>query len=100
MTHPAHSGTQGQMNVSIELLTLEEVKRFPAGFGRGEPNTNPFLDEPPRPPTSFAPWRLDKYVGELGWKKYKKWIIAGCVCICIIIILIIIIYLAVTFRSI
>jgi hypothetical protein len=98
MTHPSAQGIQGQMNVSIELLTLEEAKRFPAGFGRGEPNQNPFLEEPPRPASSFAPWRLDKYASELGWKKYKWYIIGVCACICVIIILIIIIYLAIVFR--
>eukprot|EP01118_Nematostelium_gracile_P012023 TRINITY_DN4335_c0_g2_i2.p1 TRINITY_DN4335_c0_g2~~TRINITY_DN4335_c0_g2_i2.p1 ORF type:complete len:228 (-),score=67.79 TRINITY_DN4335_c0_g2_i2:46-627(-) len=90
MTHPSASGVQGQMNVSIELMTLEESRKYPAGFGRGEPNSNPFLEEPPRPASSFAPWRLDKYVSELGWKKYKWYIIGALVCIVIILIIIIV----------
>jgi len=98
MTHPSHQGIQGQIDVSIELLTLEESKRSPAGFGRGEPNTNPFLEEPPRPKTSFAPWRLDKYVSEVGWKKYKYYVIGALSLVCCVILTIIILYLAIVFR--
>jgi len=98
MTHPSAQGIQGEMDVSIELLTLEEAKRFPAGFGRGEPNQNPFLEAPPRPASSFAPWRLDKYVSEVGWKKYKWYIIGALSCVCCIIITIIVIYVGVTFA--
>ena len=63
--------------ISFELLSLEEAKRRPAGYGRKEPNDNPHLDEPVRPETSFNPLRLDKMISKVVWGQNKGKIIAG-----------------------
>ena len=65
MTHPNFQGPQGIVEMEIELLTAAEARADPAGRGRKPPNA---LEEPNRPPTSFAPWRVDKYVGQ-WWMK-------------------------------
>eukprot|EP01119_Soliformovum_irregulare_P020127 TRINITY_DN648_c0_g1_i1.p1 TRINITY_DN648_c0_g1~~TRINITY_DN648_c0_g1_i1.p1 ORF type:complete len:1282 (+),score=464.21 TRINITY_DN648_c0_g1_i1:141-3986(+) len=98
MTHPAATGTQGQVEVSFELLDLEEARRRPAGMGRSEPNENPHLDPPVRPETSFNPFRLDKMISKVLWQQHKWKIYIGCgICIAVIIA-IIVIYLLVVFA--
>lgn len=84
MTHPNETGPQGEVSVSIEILSLEEAKNYPAGFGREEPNNNPHLDEPNRPATSIAPWRVDKKAAmAIGafWKANRYKIYAAIACI-------------------
>jgi len=99
MTLPAQTGLQGEIEVSIELLTAEEAARLPAGFGRDEPNTNPFLPKPDRPETSINPL-LNPFgmIKNVYWKKYrwKVYLAIGLCCCCII--LIIVIYLATFFK--
>jgi len=101
MTHSSEPGKpQGQVLVTLDLLSLEEAKRRPAGFGRGEPNDNPFLPAPDRPETSWNPLNplnIGKGFRDVIWKQHK-WkvygVVGGC---CACIILIIIIYLGITF---
>ena len=77
--------------VTFELLSPEEAKRRPAGFGREDPNENPHLDTPPRPP---APWDV---IGKAGllWAAHKKKLYAGIACVIITLILILVIYFAI-----
>jgi len=98
MTHPAATGTQGQMEVSFELLDLEEARRRPAGMGRSEPNENPHLDPPVRPETSFNPFRIDKMISKVLWQQHKWKVYIGCgICIAIVIAAIVI-YLIILFS--
>lgn len=46
LRHPNEPGTQGRMEVSVELLPEHIAHQLPAGFGRGDPNQNPFLPPP------------------------------------------------------
>jgi len=99
MTHPAQQGLQGEIEVSIELLSAEEAAKLPAGFGRDEPNLNPTLPKPDRPETSLNP-----FTNPLGmlknvyWKKHKWKVYLACGCCCFLIILIIVIYLITFFT--
>jgi len=70
-----------------------QQKRLNNGLGRSAPNDHPFLEEPIRPDTSFAPWRLDKLASKVVWGQNKKKIIAaiGCAIACVICVLITII---------
>jgi len=101
MTHSSEPGKpQGHVLVSLDIMTLEEAKRRPAGFGRGEPNDNPPLPKPDRPETSWNPLNpLNAIKGfrDNIWKNYK-WKVIGCVGGCVACIIIaIIIYLAIVF---
>jgi len=93
MTHVVHPGVQGRLEASFELLNAEAAKRLNNGLGRSAPNDHPFLEEPIRPDTSFAPWRLDKLASKVVWGQNKKKIIAaiGCAIACVICVLITII---------
>jgi len=71
MTHPKFNGVQGEVLASIEILTQEEANATPAGLGRGEPNTNPHLEEPKRPEDSLAPWAIDKK-NEISCKGFEE----------------------------
>lgn len=42
----AHRELAGEILTSIEILPSELTERYPAGYGRGEPNTNPKLPDP------------------------------------------------------
>jgi len=95
MTHPAAQGPQGKILVSFELLSAEEARRRPAGFGRSEPNQNPHLPEPVRPESSFNPlnpFKSFKFFGGVFWKKIRYKLLAACICCLILLILIIFIY--------
>lgn len=46
LRHPNFEGNQGRIEVSIEIMPLAIAAQLPAGFGRSEPNMNPFLPEP------------------------------------------------------
>lgn len=72
--HPEHEGCQGQIQVSIEILSEEMSERRPAGPARKEPNLNPTLDPPDRVKLSlFRPGQLLKEL--LGPELYGR--IAG-----------------------
>ena len=44
--HPNLHGNQGDLQLSVELLSKDSAARFPAGFGRADPNMYPFLPKP------------------------------------------------------
>lgn len=46
LQHPNFKGSQGRLQVSFELLPDHMAKMLPAGKGRKEPNTNPYLPPP------------------------------------------------------
>jgi hypothetical protein len=46
LKHPNVEGSQGKLEISIELLPTEVAAQLPAGFGRSDPNSNPFLPPP------------------------------------------------------
>ncbi|XP_047127416.1 myoferlin isoform X1 [Hydra vulgaris] len=68
---------KGKIEMTLEIITEEEVELKPAGQGRNEPNLNPKLDPPNRPETSFlwitSPWKTLKFI---LWKRYK-WLMIG-----------------------
>eukprot|EP01006_Ploeotia_vitrea_P017020 TRINITY_DN48009_c0_g3_i1.p2 TRINITY_DN48009_c0_g3~~TRINITY_DN48009_c0_g3_i1.p2 ORF type:complete len:440 (-),score=253.12 TRINITY_DN48009_c0_g3_i1:22-1176(-) len=55
LRHPNFEGTQGKLEVSIELLPESVGTQFPAGPGRSEPNQNPVLP----PPEGRMIWTLN-----------------------------------------
>jgi hypothetical protein len=67
LTHSnENDATQSRLEISIELLTLDEANHKTNGFGRDEPNAHPFLAEPKRPEISrIVPWRPDLYAREV-----------------------------------
>jgi hypothetical protein len=46
LRHPNFDGNQGLMNISLELVPQRIATQIPVGFGRSDPNANPFLPEP------------------------------------------------------
>ncbi|KAJ3432654.1 c2 calcium-dependent membrane targeting [Anaeramoeba flamelloides] len=96
LLHPNFEDDQGQIEISLEILTQAEAESKPAGFGRKDPNSNPFLDKPVRPYDSFAPWRLDKYA-VIGFNKHKGKLLCAALCCIIILIMFIVIYLKTIF---
>jgi hypothetical protein len=76
MTHPNFEGTQGKIELTLQLLSESEAKGKPNGLGRAEPNQYPELSTPNRPKSSYPPWRLDKAAGDFLWKHKWKLIIA------------------------
>lgn len=64
--------SQGRMEISIELMPLEIASQLPAGFGRSDPNQNPFLP-PPEGRVQwdiFSPLKMLKEL--LGENLYRK----------------------------
>jgi len=47
LRHPNFPGCQGKLQVSIEMMPAELASQYPAGLGRGDPNMNPYLPDPP-----------------------------------------------------
>eukprot|EP01121_Diplochlamys_sp_Union-15-3_P000814 TRINITY_DN10677_c0_g1_i1.p1 TRINITY_DN10677_c0_g1~~TRINITY_DN10677_c0_g1_i1.p1 ORF type:complete len:370 (-),score=70.08 TRINITY_DN10677_c0_g1_i1:33-1142(-) len=89
LSHPNASGPQGTVFLDVELVPEEDAKRNPVGLGRGEPNRDPFLPEPPRPKWSFNPFRIDKWIS-LWWGNYRwKLILAGVICLVLLLVIII-----------
>eukprot|EP00762_Andalucia_godoyi_P001218 ANDGO_04901.mRNA.1 Synaptotagmin-4 len=71
MTHPNFEGTQGKIQLTLQLLTESEAKGKPNGVGREVPNQFPELSTPNRPNSSYPPWRIDKAAGQFLWA--HKW---------------------------
>ncbi len=46
LKHPNESKNQGKMEISVEILPQEQANQMAAGFGRSDPNQNPFLPPP------------------------------------------------------
>lgn len=67
----------GKLEMTLEIMKRAEAEAKPAGLGRDEPNKNPPLEEPNRPPTSF-PWFTSplKALRHIIWGRYK-WHILG-----------------------
>ncbi|KAM3830445.1 fer-1-like protein 5 [Vipera latastei] len=75
----------GKIEMSLELLTDLEAEELPAGRGREEPNTNPFLKSPERPATSFLWFTAPlKSIHFIIWQK-SKWKILIFICILLVI---------------
>jgi len=68
----------GKVEMTLEILTENEVQERPAGSGQDEPNMNPVLEPPKRPETSFfwftSPWKTFKFI---IWRKFKWYFIIG-----------------------
>ncbi|KAL9983693.1 hypothetical protein ACROYT_G005909 [Oculina patagonica] len=66
----------GKIEMTLETMTKAEAEAKPAGQGRDDPNKNPTLEEPNRPPTSF-PWFTSplKALRHIIWGRYKWYII-------------------------
>jgi len=92
MLHPNYGKQpQGKLELSMQLLTATDALAKPVGLGRDEPNQFPTLPAPNRPETSFNPFALHKVFYHLVWKKYKPYVIAGCVCIALCFLLLLLI---------
>ncbi|XP_067038375.1 myoferlin-like isoform X1 [Acropora muricata] len=78
----------GKIEMTIEAIPKTEADIKPAGRGRDEPNKNPTLEEPNRPPTSF-PWFTSplKAIRHIIWGRFK-WYIIGFLILLIILSLI------------
>lgn len=75
-TSSLQSGTlkdTGKIEMTLEAIPKTEADVKPAGLGRDEPNKNPTLEEPNRPPTSFlwftSPLKAFRHIiwGRLKW---------------------------------
>jgi len=79
LRHPNFKGNQGRMEISIEMMPQAIASQLPAGFGRSDPNTNPFLP----PPEGRVNWSLlhpfDMLKEILGPELYRKMCL-GCCC--------------------
>ncbi|XP_066267637.1 myoferlin-like, partial [Branchiostoma lanceolatum] len=75
MKQDGSSEVTGKVQLELEVLPATQAKQRPVGRGREEPNTNPVLEPPIRPDTSFlwftSPLRTLKFI---VWK-YHKWTI-------------------------
>jgi hypothetical protein len=80
LSHPNKPGKNlGRLEISVEILPAELAAQLPAGFGRSDPNTNPFLP-PPEGRVNwslFHPFQMCKEI--LGANLYRK-ICMGCWC--------------------
>lgn len=79
----------GKIEMTIEAIPKTEADIKPAGRGRDEPNKNPTLEEPNRPPTSF-PWFTSplKAIRHIIWGRFK-WYIIGLLILLIILSLVV-----------
>ncbi|KAJ8361497.1 hypothetical protein SKAU_G00180220 [Synaphobranchus kaupii] len=84
----------GKVEMTLEIVTEDEVDERPAGKGRDEPNMNPKLDPPNRPDTSFFwftnPCKTMKFI---VWRRFK-WIFIG-----VIILLLVLLFLGIFLYS-
>uniref|UniRef100_H3AYF6 C2 domain-containing protein n=1 Tax=Latimeria chalumnae TaxID=7897 RepID=H3AYF6_LATCH len=81
---------EGKVETELELLTLEEAEKNPAGLGRKEPNP---LEKPNRPNVSMN-WLINpiKSFYFYIWRNYKKYIIAAFIMLLILAFLLLFIY--------
>ncbi|XP_064410290.1 otoferlin-like [Latimeria chalumnae] len=79
-----------KIETELELLTLEEAEKNPAGLGRKEPNP---LEKPNRPNVSMN-WLINpiKSFYFYIWRNYKKYIIAAFIMLLILAFLLLFIY--------
>eukprot|EP00004_Rigifila_ramosa_P003995 TRINITY_DN1437_c1_g3_i2.p1 TRINITY_DN1437_c1_g3~~TRINITY_DN1437_c1_g3_i2.p1 ORF type:complete len:1074 (-),score=257.30 TRINITY_DN1437_c1_g3_i2:75-3296(-) len=85
--HSAHEGSQGQVQVSIEVMPIHIAKVQPAGVGRKEPNMNPTLDPPDR--IKFNILRPDLMLKELlGAELYGRLKNPLICCICCFLLIV------------
>ena len=81
--HSDHPGiSRGYVRVSLCVVTQFYATQHPAGEGRGEPNTNPTLQEPLRPSFQITkPLELIADVlGEEMYSKLKYTTLVACLC--------------------
>lgn len=82
LRYPNEEKTQGKMEISIELLPQTVAQQLPAGFGRSDPNQNPFLPPPEgRFELSWNPFKMLKEL--LGDRLYYK-LCGGFCCVALI----------------
>ncbi|XP_063694280.1 myoferlin-like isoform X6 [Bolinopsis microptera] len=85
----------GKVEMELEILTEEEVAERPAGKARDDPNSNPTLEPPNRPETSFNwftnPWKVFKI---LIWGRFKWHIIIGLLIILLVLFVVLMAYTA------
>ncbi|KAH7819075.1 putative myoferlin-like protein [Monocercomonoides exilis] len=97
MTHPMYSGPQGQVEMSLDVVSEKYAKATPSGKGQNTPNQDPFLPPPERPETSFPPWAVHK-MAKFTYRAYRKriifWGIVGIVAIVAVLFLILVLYLS------
>ena len=93
-THPNFKGVQARVCLTIEVMTLAESIRAPAGKGRDAPNENPHLDMPVRPGlfdglgfniNFFNPFAM-----------FRKYFIRCCCCLIIVAVIAIVVFLQVS----
>jgi len=80
LRHPNFQGNQGRMEISIEIMPLNMAAQLPAGFGRSDPNSNPFLPEPEGRINFSLLHPFDMLKEILGPELYRKMCL-GCCCI-------------------
>lgn len=87
MMHTKWPGeSQGELQVSMELMNKEESAKLMAGQARGDPNMNPFLPEPEgRFRWTWNPFSILKQL--LGDKLFYKCCCALCCIACIAILI-------------
>uniref|UniRef100_A0A4W3KE42 Myoferlin like n=1 Tax=Callorhinchus milii TaxID=7868 RepID=A0A4W3KE42_CALMI len=76
----------GKIEMSLEIVSEQEVEERPAGKGRDEPNMNPKLELPNRPATSFlwftSPCKTMKYI---IWRRFK-WVFIGLIILIFVVL--------------
>ena len=81
---------QGKVLLSIQLVPLDKVERYPCGFGRDEPNVNPKLPAPVgRLEFSLNPFKM---LYRLIGPKYFNQLAGTCCCIFCVILCILLAY--------
>jgi len=87
LKHPNFAGNQGKMEISIEMMPTDMASQLVAGFGRSDPNLNPYLPEP----EGRVNWSLlhpfDMLKEIFGPELYRK-ILCGCACMIITALLV------------
>ncbi|XP_063674366.1 myoferlin-like [Bolinopsis microptera] len=62
----------GMISCELEVMTKAQAAKRPAGTGRGEPNTNPVIEEPIRIPTTFPVIDSKVKMVKFIWKSPNK----------------------------
>ncbi|XP_014671407.1 PREDICTED: dysferlin-like [Priapulus caudatus] len=83
----------GKVEMTLEIVSGEEIDTKPAGKGRDDPNMNPKLEEPIRPATSFlwfaSPFKTLRFI---LWRNYKWWILLFIIVLLLVIFVILFVY--------